>query len=185
MTLEQIIKGCSKNNAEAQEKLYRLYKDMLFVLCLKYCRNLAEAEDNLHNAFIEIFTSISRYKNSGSFEGWMKRITINKAINSYKKGMQFVPIKEDYTADTDIDITDKEMDIGADQILMLIQQLPDQYRLVFCLYELDEYSHREIAGMLEISESASKSNLHRAKAILKENIRAKNFSPNYNVSNGK
>jgi RNA polymerase sigma-70 factor (ECF subfamily) len=183
LTLEQIIKGCSKYNAEAQEQLYRLYKDMLFVLCLKYCRNLAEAEDNLHNTFIEIFTNIDKYKSSGSFEGWMKRITINKAINSYKKGMQFVPIKEDFTAD--IEITDKEMDIGADQILTLIQQLPDQYRLVFCLYELDEYSHKEIAGMLEISESASKSNLHRAKAILKENIRSKNFFPNYNASNGR
>lgn len=183
MNLEKIIKGCIKNNAKAQEELYNLYKGVLFVLCLKYCRNEEEAEDNLHNAFIQIFTTISSYKNTGSFEGWMKRITINKAIDSYKKTIQLVPIKEDLYADTGV--TDSETDIAVDQILELVQQLPDQYRLVFSLYELDDYSHKEIAEMLSISESTSKSNLHRAKLILKEKIRASHSFQDYNLSNGK
>jgi len=156
---------------------------MLFMLCLKYCRNEAEAEDNLHNAFIEIFTSIGNYKNNGSFEGWMKRITINKAIDSFKKTLQLVPVKDDLTDDGVV--TGEEMNLPADYILLLVQQLPDQYRLVFSLYELDDYSHKEIAEMLSISESTSKSNLHRAKAILKEKITNRHSYHNYSVNHGK
>jgi RNA polymerase sigma-70 factor (ECF subfamily) len=178
-----IIKGCLKNNPHAQEALYLLYKDALYMLCLKYCRNEAEAEDNLHNAFIEIFTGIGNYKNVGSFEGWIKRITINKAIDSYRKNIQLVPVKDNLPDDTDV--TEVEMNLPAEYILTLVQQLPDQYRLVFTLYELDDYSHKEIAEMLSISESTSKSNLHRAKAILKEKITNRQSSPNYNVSHGK
>ena len=156
---------------------------MLFMLSLKYCKNEAEAEDNLHNAFIEIFTSIGKYKNSGSFEGWMKRITINKAIDSFKKTLQLVPVKDDIP--DDITITTEEMNLPADYILLLVQQLPDQYRLVFSLYELNDYSHKEIAEMLSISESTSKSNLHRAKAILKEKITNRHSYSNYSLSHGK
>jgi RNA polymerase sigma factor (sigma-70 family) len=181
---EQLIKGCIKNNSRSQEELYLLYKDTLFMLSLKYCRNEAEAEDNLHNAFIEIFTSIAKYKNSGSFEGWMKRITINKAIDSFKKTLQLVPVKDDDIRD-DATVTDDEMNLPADYILQLVQQLPDQYRLVFSLYELDDYSHKEIAEMLQISESTSKSNLHRAKAILKEKITNRHSYSNYSLSHGK
>jgi RNA polymerase sigma-70 factor (ECF subfamily) len=170
LNLEDIIKGCRNNNRGAQEELYRLYKGVLFSLCLKYCRNDAEAEDNLHNAFIEIFTTIDKYKGSGSFEGWIKRITINKAINAYRKTTQLVPIKDNFTGDTDVD--DDEMNIPIDRILEFVQQLPDQYRIVFCLYELDDYPHKEIAVMLSISESTSKSNLHRAKALLQNKIKA-------------
>lgn len=170
MNLEQIIKGCRSNNRGSQEELYHLYKGVLFSLCLKYCRNEAEAEDNLHNAFIEIFTTIDKYKGTGSFEGWIKRITINKAINSYKRTKQLIPIKDNFTGDTDVG--EEDMSIPADTILELIQELPDQYRLIFCLYELDDYPHKEIAVMLSISEGTSKSNLHRAKAILQNKIKA-------------
>lgn len=182
MNLEKLIKGCSRQNSKAQEELYNLYKDILYVLSLKYCNNEAEAEDNLHNAFIEIFTNIKKYNKSGSFEGWIKRITINKAIDSYKKSFQMIPIKDDFQ---EIFIEEKEIDYPLETILSFIQELPNQYRLVFCLYELDDYSHKEIAGMLKISENTSKSNLHRAKAILKEKIKLKNsFHNNYNISNG-
>lgn len=170
MNLEDIIKGCRNNNRKAQEELYHLYKGVLFSLCLKYCRNDAEAEDNLHNSFIEIFAAIHKYRGAGTFEGWIKRITINKAINSYKKTLQVVPLKDNFTGDTDVGT--EEMTISADIILEFVQQLPDQYRIIFCLYELDDYPHKEIATMLSISESTSKSNLHRAKAILQNKIRA-------------
>ena len=184
MNLEDIIKGCKKNNSKAQGELYRLYKDVLFVLCLKYCRDEAEAEDVLHNAFIKIFTKINSFKNVGSFEGWLKRITINIAIDSYKKNTKLLPIKDDYIEDTYL--TEEEADqLSPDYILTLIQQLPDQYRLTFSLYELDNYSHKEIAEMLTISESTSKSNLHRAKVILKEKIRRTDSTYNTIVSNGK
>ena len=172
MDIENLIKSCIKQNRQAQEELYHLYKKTLFVLSLKYCANEAEAEDNLHNAFIEIFTNIDKFKNKGSFEGWMKRITINKAIDSYKKKHQLIPIKEDSIQDLTID-TD-EIHLSLDYILSIIQELPHQYRLVFSLYELDDYSHLEIAQMLSISVGTSKSNLHRAKTILKERINTLN-----------
>lgn len=170
MDLEQLIKGCIRQNRKAQEELYHRYKNALFVLSLKYCRNETEAEDNLHNAFIDIFTKIGQYKGDGSFEGWMKRITINKAIDSYKKSVHMLPVYDDILEDTTV--TESEVDIQLDQLLAIIQELPNQYRLVFCLYELDDYPHKEIAEMLSITESTSKSNLHKAKAILKQKISA-------------
>jgi RNA polymerase sigma factor (sigma-70 family) len=184
LELEQLIKACIKQNRKAQEVLYNMYKKTLFVLCLKYCPNDVEAEDNLHNAFIEIFTNIKKFDNKGSFEGWMKRITINKAIDSYKRTFQLTNIKGDYIEDTSIDESDLN-NCSLDYILSLVQELPNQYRLVFSLYELDDYSHHEIAKMLSISQSTSKSNLHRAKAILKEKINIKKTFHNYNLQNGK
>jgi RNA polymerase sigma factor (sigma-70 family) len=185
MTLytEKLIKDCIKQKPMAQKELYELYKKPLFVLCLKYCQNEAEAEDNLHDSFIEIFTNIKNYKGIGSFEGWMKRITINKAIDGYKKSYHLMPIKDDHNQETSID--EHEIDFSLDYILSLIQDLPHQYRLVFSLYELDEYSHKEIANMLSISENTSKSNLHRAKIILKEKISTKNSVDLKYVSHGK
>ncbi len=182
MALDNLIKSCIKQNRQAQEELYNLYKKTLFVLSLKYCQNQAEAEDNLHNAFIEIFINIKKFDNKGSFEGWIKRITINKAIDSYKKTYQLTPIKDDF--EDHIYINEKDFNCSLDEMLLLIQELPNQYRLVFNLYELDDYSHQEIAKMLSISESTSKSNLHRAKVILKEKILNKNAF-HKNISNGK
>jgi RNA polymerase sigma factor (sigma-70 family) len=168
LNLENLIQSCIKQNRQAQEELYHLYKKTLFVLSLKYCANEYEAEDNLHNSFIEIFTNIKKFDNKGSFEGWMKRITINKAIDSYKKTYLLTPIRDDF--EYKIFIDENEFFCSLDEMLIMIQELPTQYRLVFNLYELDDYSHQEIATMLSISESTSKSNLHRAKVILKEKI---------------
>lgn len=171
MNQDQLIKGCIKQNSKAQEGLYNLYKANLFGLSLKYCSNETEAEDNLHNAFIEIFTNIKNFKNKGSFEGWIKRITINKAIDSYKKTYKITPLEDDYYEE--ITVEDLEIDLSLDYLLSVIQELPNQYRIVFNLYELDNYSHQEIAKMLSISEGTSKSNLCRAKLLLKEKITSK------------
>lgn len=183
MNLDQLIKGCIKQNRKSQEQLYNLYYKILYVTSLKYCTNDAEAEDNLHDAFIEIFSNIKNFKGSGSFEGWMKRITINKAISRYRESCFLTPIKDDISQDVFID--ENELDFSLDYILSLIQELPHQYRLVFNLYEMDEYSHKEIASMLFITESTSKSNLHRAKLILKEKITSTHTFHNYNQNHGK
>ncbi|MDR6761039.1 RNA polymerase sigma-70 factor (ECF subfamily) [Flavobacterium sp. 2755] len=183
MNIDQLIKGCIKQNRKAQEELYHRYKKILFVLSLKYCPNETEAEDNLHDAFIEIFTCIKNYKGSGSFEGWIKRITINKAITRYKQSYSLTAIKDDFPQDDTIN--EIEIDFSLDMILSFVQELPHQYRLVFNLYELDDYSHHEIASMLSISESTSKSNLHRAKQILKEKIKSKNTFYYSKHQNGK
>ncbi|TAF68248.1 MAG: RNA polymerase sigma factor [Flavobacterium sp.] len=183
MDLEKCIESCIRQNRKAQEQLYQLYKKTLFTLSLKYCANASDAEDNLHNVFIEIFTSIHKFDNRGSFEGWIKRITINKAIDSYKKKLFDVPVPEYSLCDTTLD--EDELDISVDYLLTIIQELPHQYRLVFNLYELDDYSHQEIAEMLSISVNTSKSNLHRAKLILKQKIKEKQKNIISIHSNGK
>ena len=165
----ELIKACIKNNRTAQNELFRKYKDTLYFTSLKYCRNEADAEDNLHDAFITIFQKLKTYKSQGSFEGWMKRITIFKAIDKYKtKKPLNIEIKEDILEDEGI--VEKEHNLSLDQLLALIQDLPDQYRLVFNLYQMDGFSHKEIASFLNISEGTSKSNYHRSKLILRDKI---------------
>ncbi len=169
MSLNNLIKACKKNKRSAQAELYNTYKDSLFIVCLKYCKNIEEAEDNLQDAFIVILNNIQKYSGKGSFEGWMKRIVINKAIDRYKKDNFInVMIKDDILKDTQID--NSQFTLPLNVILNTIQDLPSRYRLVFNLYEMDGYTHKEIANMLNISEGTSKSNLHRAKLILKEKI---------------
>jgi RNA polymerase sigma-70 factor (ECF subfamily) len=175
LNIEKLIKACKRNDLKAQRQLYISYKDTLYALCLKYCRNIEEAEDNLQDSFLEIYKNIKKYKGKGSFEGWMKRITINKAITKYKKeSLINIVINDNLLKDTTID--DDCLNIPLHNILNIIQELPSRYRMVFNLYELDNYSHKEIANQLNIGESTSKSNLHRAKIILKEKIQQLNLS---------
>lgn len=183
MDLKKLIAGCKKNERNSQEHLYNLYKDKLFALCLKYCRSKDEAQDNLQDSFITIFTKIESYKGKGSFEGWMKRITINKAIDRYKKEPFLQPI-DNYQITEETNIDEDTLKVSLSQMLALVQDLPDRYRLVFNLYELDDYSHNEIATILKISEGTSKSNLHRAKSILKNKINALTSTYQNNIVNG-
>jgi len=185
LNLNSLIKACKKQDRSAQSELYTTYKDTLFTLCLKYCKNLEEAEDNLQEAFIAIFNKIHTYTGKGNFEGWMKRITINKAIDRYKKDNFInVMIKDDILEDTSIESTKLNMPLNT--IINTIQELPSRYRLVFNLYELDGYTHKQISGMLNISQGTSKSNLHRAKLILKEKINTlNNVQSNTFINHGK
>lgn len=164
MTVEELIEKCLKNNREAQKELYNTYKDKLFVLCLKYCANREDAQDVLQDAFVEIFQNISNFQNKGSFEGWIKKIAINQSITKYKKSIKNVSMDTDFKEEEEIELD--VLKITSEEILKAIQELPNQYRLVFNLYFLDELSHKEIAEMLHISEGTSKSNLHRAKQFL-------------------
>ncbi len=168
MELDQLIKKCKKKNVKAQEQLYKLYSSKLFSICLKYANDYSSAEDTLQDAFITIFDKINQYKNQGSFEGWVKRITINTALQKFRKQKVFDIINEEQIEEVDV-VIDEE-DISLDYLLKIIQQLPDRYRLVFNLYVLDGYSHKEVAEMLEISIGTSKSNLARARNILKQKI---------------
>jgi RNA polymerase sigma-70 factor (ECF subfamily) len=167
--LEQLIIRCKKNDTKAQSELYKLFSSTLFSICLKYSRNYAEAQDNLQDAFITIFGKINQYKDKGSFEGWLKRITVNTALQRYRKDKMFQIVNEDHLEDTDVTIDDEdEENIPLQYLLECIQKLPNRYRLVFNLYVLDGYSHKEIGKLLEISDGTSKSNLARARALLKD-----------------
>ncbi len=168
MSLEQLIRNCKKNDTKAQSQLYKLFSGKLFSICLKYSRSHAEAEDNLQDSFITIFKKIEQYSNKGSFEGWLKRITINTALQRYREKGVFNIINEGNIKDVSVEIEDD--DISIDYLLKIIQELPDRYRLVFNLYVLDGYSHKEVSKMLNISTGTSKSNLARARLNLKEKI---------------
>jgi|TARA_R110002020_G_scaffold465756_1_gene687517 RNA polymerase sigma factor (sigma-70 family) len=168
LSLEQLIHKCKSNDTKAQSELYQLFSSKLFSVSLKYSNSYAEAEDNLQDAFITIFAKIKQYKNKGSFEGWLKRITINTIMQRYRSQKVFEIVNEEAIVDENIDIDDD--DVGLDFLLQCIQELPDRYRLVFNLYVLDGYSHKEIAEMLAITTGTTKSNLARARQLLKEKI---------------
>lgn len=143
---------------------------MLFGISLKYSENYQDAEDTLQDSFLTIFDKIKQYNNKGSFEGWLKKIAINTALQKYRKKRPLQLVKEvtDTEEIVEIDLEDKNLDI--DFLLNLIQKLPNKYRLVFNLYVLDSYSHKEISEMLNISEGTSKSNLSRARKNLKNEL---------------
>lgn len=177
MSLDQLIKKCINKDAQAQSQLYKQFASKLFSLCLKYSKNYAEAEDNLHDAFITIFNKIEQYNNKGSFEGWLKRIAINTSLQRYREDVGVYDImNEDNIKDVSVDLN--ENDVSINYLLQIIQELPDRYRLVFNLYVLDGYSHVEISELINISVGTSKSNLARARMILKDKIEAYNATSN-------
>lgn len=184
MELEKLLKKCKKGDRKAQQSLYNVYKDRLFALSMKYCKNRDEAQDNLQDSFVTIFTKINTYKNAGSFEGWMKRIVINKAIDRYKRKPYLESIDDHQVQEEDTTIDRDDTAIPLQTLLKLVQELPDRYRLVFNLYQLDNYTHKEIAMALNISQGTSKSNLHRAKLILKERIIALTAAQKNSIVNG-
>lgn len=168
MDLEELIYHCQKGNRQAQAELYQRYSGILFGICLKYSRNKTEAEDNLHDSFITIFDKIDQYGFKGSFEGWAKRITVNTVLQKYRKDQHLNVVSEN--TEDEIEVDTDGTDISLSTLLGYIQELPHKYRLTFNLYVLDGYSHKEISEMLGTSTGTSKSNLARAKAILREKI---------------
>ena len=168
MGLEQLIQKCKRNDTKAQSEIYKLFSSKLFAICLKYSRNHAEAQDILHDAFLVIFKKITQFKSKGSFEGWLKRIVINTALQRYRKKGVLEIVNEELIEDVKVEIDND--DVNIDFLLKCIQELPDRYRLVFNLYVLDGYSHKEIAKMLNITTGTTKSNLARARMILRNKI---------------
>lgn len=168
MSLDLLIRKCKKNDTNAQSEIYKLFSSKLFAVCLKYSRNHVDAEDNLQDAFVTIFEKMSQYGYKGSFEGWLKRIAVNTVLQKYRRKGVFNIVNEDDIEDIVVEVEDYDIDINF--LLKSIQELPYRYRLVFNLYALDEYSHKEIAKMLDITTGTTKSNLARARMILKDKI---------------
>ncbi len=137
-------------------------------MCLKYSRNKTEAEDNLHDSFMTIFDKVDQFSFKGSFEGWIKRITVNTILQKYRNN-QYLNVVSENTED-EVEVNTEDTDISLSTLLGYIQELPNKYRLTFNLYVLDGYSHKEISEMLGTSTGTSKSNLARAKAILRDKI---------------
>lgn len=141
---------------------------MLYGVCLKYSKNKVEAEDNLHDSFMTIYEKIGQYKFKGSFEGWMKRITVNTVLQKYRKEDYMKVVTENEAEEPEIESEYFSIDLST--LLKYVQELPNKYRITFNMYVLDGFSHKEISQKLGTSTGTSKSNLARARAILKERI---------------
>jgi len=168
LSLDRLIKQCADNDRKAQKEIYQLFAGKLFSICLKYSKNKQEAQDKFQDGFVTIFNKIGQFNFKGSFEGWLKRVMVNTILLKYRKKTVLNIVTEEIPDEVVVDIDDEE--ISLDFLLNLIQELPERYRMVFNLYVLDGCSHKEIAKMLKIAEGTSKSNLARARGILKQKI---------------
>ncbi len=165
-----LIEGCLLGNPVMQKKLYDQYAPKMYGICLRYAANSEDAKDILQDGFLKVFTNLSKFKAMGSFEGWMRRIFVNTAIEHYRRKNQLYAIsenQEEHIPNQEVSALDA---LEADDLIRLISELPNGYRTVFNLFAIEGYSHKEIANMMNVSEGTSKSQYARAKAWLQEKI---------------
>ena len=185
MTEEAILKGCLENDATAQRELYNKFSPKMLSVCYRFAHNREDAEDMLQEGFIKVFTQIHSFENRGAFEGWIRRIIVHTCINILKKNKKFNE-SVDIIHATGLQIREETVPsvIQAKQVVECIRMLPLGYRTVLNLYAIEGYSHREIAGMLGIEESTSRSQYTRAKAMLEDILVRKKIlqNPKQNIS---
>jgi RNA polymerase sigma factor (sigma-70 family) len=166
-----LISGCIEGNRRMQEELYRRFSPRMYAVCLRYASNSEEAEDILQEGFIKIFKKLDSYRGDGSFEGWIRRIFVNTAIEHFRRRRYLQPVteKEENTVEGKyLSVLDS---LAEKDIMELIRQLSPGYRTVFNMYVVEGYTHKEIGDMLGISEGTSKSQLSRAKVILQDMVK--------------
>src|ERR1700733_41813 len=170
-TIDELVKCCKAGERKAQEMLYKQFASKMLGVCCRYATDKMEAEDMMQNGFIKVFQKMDDFRGEGSFEGWMRRIMVHSSIEYYRKHhkmMQLVDLDEAGSETASNPLATAKLE--ANDLLLLIQQLSPGYRIVFNLYAIEGYSHKEIAAMTGITEGASKSQLSRARAVLKDQI---------------
>ncbi|MBT1702372.1 RNA polymerase sigma factor [Chryseosolibacter indicus] len=165
---DELIKGCIKRNRNAQQQLFDLYSGKMYAVCYRYVREAMEAEDILVTAFTKIFERIDQFKGEGSFEGWIRRIIVNESLTYIRRNRAMYVETELDQADRQVNYEQLDDHLAEEDLLNMIQQLPSGYRVVFNMYAIDGYSHKEIAEHLGISENTSKSQLSRARTYLQK-----------------
>jgi RNA polymerase sigma factor (sigma-70 family) len=174
MLNQKDINNLKMGDRSAQEKAYKFYGPKLKSVCLRYSQTVFDAEDIFQEAFVKIFSKIDKYTYDLSFDSWVRRIVVNTAIDFYKRNLKFAShknyeeVNEEYLSP--VDMPDH---LSTEELLEIIQKLPEGYRLIFNMYEIEGYSHKEIAGMLNIAEGTSKSQLFKAKKFM-QNLFHKN-----------
>lgn len=172
MSEPEIIKGCAKHDRRAQQMLYDRYSRFLLAICMRYASDRAEAEDILQDSLLKVYFSIRDYSGTGSFAGWLRKIAVNTAITHYHRHLKYryhVEIEEYASAETGT-ISFEEDLFSSDELFMVLNELPSGYRMVFNLYAVEGYKHKEIASMLGIDINTSKSQYSRARAVLREKL---------------
>lgn len=168
----QIIEGCAKHNRKAQQMLYDKYSRFLLGICLRYAVDKAEAEDILQESFLKIFFNIIDFSGTGSFIGWLRRIAVNTAITHYHKNLKYryhVEIEEYVSVETGVTSFEEDF-FTSDELYKVLNELPTGYRMVFNLYAVEGYKHKEIAEILGIDTNTSKSQYSRAKAVIRDKL---------------
>ena len=173
--LNDIIKGCIAGNSCSQKQLYKLFRNKMFGVCLRYSKDYTEAEDIVQDGFIKVFNKISQFESKGSFEGWIRKIMVNTALERYRRIVHMFPISDVTEYDSSVGYEHVIDLISSKDLLNLIQEMSPQYRLVFNMYAIEGYSHKEIGEMLGISEGTSKSNLSRGRQFLQKKIKEEFF----------
>lgn len=166
---EQLIKRAGNNQREAQRRLYDKYAPKMLSICRRYITDQQFAEDVMIGAFAKVFSKIDQFKFEGSFEGWIRRIMVNESISYLRKEKRYI-YTEEFTADNEQGYENHHQDLAVEEIQSLIDKLPSGYKIVFVLYAIEGYKHKEIARMLDISESASKTQLFKARKLLQKQI---------------
>jgi RNA polymerase sigma-70 factor (ECF subfamily) len=167
---DKLIIACQKGEHHAQKAVYEKYARKMLGVCSRYVQDEMEAEDIMIMGFVRVFEKINTFKSEGSFEGWIRRIMVNEALGHLRKQKSLkltVNLEDSYQEPV---FTAEDTELEAEDLLILIQQLPDGYRMVFNLYAIEGYSHKEIGEMLGISENTSKSQLSRARSLLQRHI---------------
>jgi len=181
----QIIELCAKHDRKAQQILYDRYSRLLLGVCLRYAGDKAEAEDILQDSFLKIFFSIKDFSGSGSFVGWLRKVAVNTAITHYHKNLKYryhLEIEEYVSIETGVASFEDDF-YTSDELYRVLNELPTGYRMVFNLYAVEGYKHKEIAEMLGIDTNTSKSQYSRAKAVIRDKLEKlgklkKNYSEN-------
>ena len=166
-----LISGCMEGNRRMQEEMYRRFSPRMYAVCLRYAGNAEEAEDILQEGFIKIFKKLDSFRGEGSFEGWVRRIFVNTAIEHFRRKRYLQPVTEKEENTIEGKSLSALDDLAEKDLLALVRQLSPGYRTVFNMYVVEGYTHKEIGDMLGISEGTSKSQLSRAKVILQDMVR--------------
>jgi RNA polymerase sigma factor (sigma-70 family) len=172
MSEQHIIKGCKRHNRKAQQMLWEKYSGYLLGVCMRYATDRPEAEDMLQEAFLKIFFNLGEYSGTGSFKGWLRKVTVNTAITYYHKHLRHkhhTDIEEYVTVETGYAGFEEDF-YTAEVLSKVLNELSPGYRMVFNLYTIDGYTHQEIAEMLGIDVNTSKSQYSRARAILRKKL---------------
>ncbi|MEE4258361.1 MAG: RNA polymerase sigma factor [Bacteroidales bacterium] len=163
----QLLEKCLQNDRKAQNMLYKKYSARLFGTCLRYAKNYTDAEDILQESFIKIFKYLKDFRNEGHLEGWMRKVIVTTAINFYKrKNLLNKDVDPEYVNTPSVATPDAISLISNEELLAIVQELPEGYRMVFNLNSIEGYSHKEISEIMNISVNTSKSQLSRARNAL-------------------
>ncbi|MBR5433599.1 MAG: RNA polymerase sigma factor [Bacteroidales bacterium] len=182
-TEDEIIEGCLRNDRKMQKALYDKYASRMFAVCLRYAKNRDDAADILQDGFLKVFIKIDQFSREHSFEGWIRRVMTNTAITHYYQNKKYNEQKNiEEINETDVkDFEFSEAEFSNEELMNVIQTLPDTYRIVFNMFAIEGYKHKEISEMLDIEVSTVKTQYHRAKKMIQVKLEELAKEKNSNV----